>query len=231
VGSAPGAGELSATSCARLSASLRLRACSSLWVGVGFAAVWQPEQPICVALAITMIAKVKKTDQLRLARTRSGKRDFMRRNRECARISFLFKTLASVSHPGKRCALIPVQDPQYKEHAAEANRKKDDSPLVMKFSGQIRRIYTRPKHRNRKNAKTILGHGNRNGQSDCQPFSPRRAQQELRQNHGCYQQHGARTDAAALLGDLHGQAWNVEQDAFLSDWHAGNGEHVMRCKR
>jgi hypothetical protein len=98
VGSGPGAGALLATSCACLSASLRWRACSSLWAGVGFGAVRQPVQPICVVPVIAMATKAKKTGELRSARARTGKHDFMLRNDRCARISFLFKTLAWVAH-------------------------------------------------------------------------------------------------------------------------------------
>src|ERR1700722_2049040 len=137
--------ELLVRACVSFNASLRLRACSSLWVGVRSALVLQPVQPICNAPAIAIAAKVKKTEELCLHRIRRRKRDFTRRNprrnRPRARISFVFKTLARVqhprTHPRKRCPLIPVQDPQYKEHAAETNGKKYDSPLVMESSSQI----------------------------------------------------------------------------------------------
>ena len=136
--------ELLVRACASFSASLRLRACSSLWVGVRSGVVLQPVQPICIAPAIARAATVKKAEELRLARIHS-KRDFTRRSlrwsRARARISFLFKTLARFArprtHPRKRRSLIPVQDPQYKEHAAETNGKKDDSALMMEFSSQI----------------------------------------------------------------------------------------------
>jgi hypothetical protein len=137
--------ELLVRACASFSASLRLRACSSLWVGVGSAVVLQPVQPICIAPAIAMATMVKKAEELRLARIRSKKRDFTRRNlpwnRARARTSFLFKTLARFArrrtHLRKRRSLIKVQNPQYKEHAAETNGKKDDSALMMEFSRQI----------------------------------------------------------------------------------------------
>src|ERR1700722_1232714 len=230
LGFEPAPGELFAWACTCLIASLRLRACSSLWAGDGFAAVRHPVPLIGIVLAIAMATKVKKTEGLHLVRIRSGKRDFMPRNGRCARIPFLFRTLARVAQLRKSCSLIPVQDPQYKEHAAEANGKKDDSPLMMEFSRQIRRIHTRPQYPYRKNAQAVFGYGNRNGKNDREPFSPRRAQQELRQNHRRHQQQRARTDAAALLGNLQGEAWNVEQNAVLSHRHAGEGEHGMRCK-
>jgi|SRR5580658_7612894 hypothetical protein len=137
--------ELLVRACASFKASLRLRACSSLWVGVRSGAVLQPVQPICIAPAIAMATNVKQAEQLRVARIRSKKRDFRRRNlpwnRARARLSFLFKTLARFArprtHPRKRRPLIPVQYPQYKEHAAETNGKKDDSALMMEFSSQI----------------------------------------------------------------------------------------------
>jgi hypothetical protein len=138
-------GGLFVRACASFNASLRLSACSSFWVGVRSAAVLQPVQPICIAPAIATATKVKNAEELRLARIPSKKRDFTRRNlrwiRACARISFLFKTLARFArprtHPRKRRPLVPVQDPQYKEHAAETNGKKDDSTLMMEFSSQI----------------------------------------------------------------------------------------------
>jgi hypothetical protein len=137
--------ELLVRACASFSASLRLRACSSLWVGVRSGVVLQPVLPICIAPAIAMATTVKKAEELRLARIHSKKRDFTRRslrwNRARARISFRFKILARFArprtHPRKRRSLIPVQDPQYKEHAAETNGKKDDSALMMEFSSQI----------------------------------------------------------------------------------------------
>jgi hypothetical protein len=137
--------ELLVRACASFSASLRLRACSSLWVGVRSGVVLQPVQPICIAPAIAMATTVKQAEELRWARIHSKKRDFTRRslrwNRARARISFLFKTLARFARPRtyarKRRSLIPVQDPQYKEHAAETNGKKDDSALMMEFSSQI----------------------------------------------------------------------------------------------
>jgi hypothetical protein len=94
LGFEPAPGELFACACTCWSASLRLRACSSLWAGDGFAAVRHPEQLICVVLAIAMATKAKKTEGLHLARIRSGKRDFMPRNGRCARILFLFKTFS-----------------------------------------------------------------------------------------------------------------------------------------
>ena len=137
--------ELLVRACASFNASLRLRACSSLWVGVRSGVVLQPVQPICIAAAMAMATTVKNAEELRWARIRSKKRDFTRRNlrwiRACARISFLFKTLARFARPRtqprKRSSLVPVQDPQYKEHAEETNGKKDDSALMMEFSSQI----------------------------------------------------------------------------------------------
>jgi hypothetical protein len=137
--------ELLARACASFKASLRLRACSSLWVGVRSGVVLEPVQPICIAPAIAMATKVKQAEELRLARIRSTKRDFTRQSlrwiRARDRISFLFKTLSRFArprtHPRKRRSLVPVQDPQYKEHAAETNGKKDDSALMMEFSSQI----------------------------------------------------------------------------------------------
>src|ERR1700689_3775206 len=90
--------ELLVRVCASFNASLRLRACSSLWVGVRSGVVLQPVQPICIAAAMSMSTKVTHAEKLRLARIRSRKRNFTRRNlpwnRARARISFLFKTLA-----------------------------------------------------------------------------------------------------------------------------------------
>src|ERR1700723_1258508 len=90
--------ELLVRACASFSASLRLRACSSLWVGVRSGVVLQPVQPICIAPAIAMVTTVKKAEELCLARIHGKKREFARRsrhwNRARARVSFRFKTLA-----------------------------------------------------------------------------------------------------------------------------------------
>jgi hypothetical protein len=90
--------ELLVRACASFSASLRLRACSSLWVGVRSGVVLQPVQPICIAPAIAIATRVKKGEEFRWARIPSKKREFTRRsrhwNRARARISFRFKTLA-----------------------------------------------------------------------------------------------------------------------------------------
>src|SRR5208282_839180 len=91
-----------------------------------------------------------------------------------------------------------AQYPELYDHRNHRKTKEEYPSVVMEFSVEEPRVDSSSKFCDGEDAKSVLGHRQRNRRQGEQSFPPSRAQEQMSQNHGGDDQHQTGANTAAL---------------------------------